>query len=203
MIKKLVSLLMILSVCLSFASCGREYDESLHNQIEYAGKENGDPSHIIYQGVTYLYVGSLETFHVDADSQKDVMLSWNGHRYWGYINVYESDTAQNPMFIYCTRAGGTVYFREDYDYKKDTFVIDDSSAEIVWEDICETEAFTIDSEDEIKVVLFSKQSHRIKVHLYLTYFENQWYIAFKPNLLSPWYKASDAFVQFLEGCGII
>lgn len=201
MIKKIIAVLMILSVCMSFVSCGREYDESLHNQIEYVGKENGDPSHIIYQGATYLYVGSLGAFHVD--STEDVMLSWNGHRYFGYIDVYESDTTQNPVFIYCTRAGGPVYLREDYDYKKDTFAIGDSSVEIVLEDICGTEAFTIASEDEIKVTLSSKQYHRIQFHLYLTHFENQWYLAFKPNLHSPWFEASDAFVRSLAENGII
>ncbi|MBO5789391.1 MAG: hypothetical protein J6R42_05540 [Clostridia bacterium] len=203
MIKKAITLLMLLSVCLSFVSCGRPYDESLHYQIQYVGNENGDPCHLIYQGETYLYAGPLSTFHVDDDKQNDVILSWNGHRYWGYVDVYWSDTEQNPVFIYRTRAGGPVYFHEDYDYKKDTFVIGDSGAEMVLEDICDAKAYTIKAEQTTQVTISSKQYPRIKLHLCLTYAENQWYLSFEPNLLSPWFEVSDAFVQLLSQNGII
>ena len=203
MIKKGIALLMLLSVCLSFVSCVRDYDENLRYQIQYVGNENGDPSHLIYQGETYLYAGPLSTFHVDTDKQNDVILSWNGHRYWGYVDVYRSYTTQNPVFIYCTRAGMPVYFHEDYDYKKDTFVIGESGAEIVLEDICDSKVFSIKTENCTKVVISSKQFPRIEFHLCLTYAEGEWYLSFKPNYLSPWFKASDAFVQLLTENGII
>ena len=82
-------------------------------------------------------------------------------------------------------------------------MIGDSGAEIVLEDICDSKVFSIKTENCTKVVISSKQFPRIEFHLCLTYVEGEWYLSFKPNYLSPWFKVSDAFVQILTDNGII
>ena len=125
MLKKVSTLLLICLVLLTFMSCGLGYryslDESLHNQIDlvWNGKE---PSHIIYKGVKYTFA---ETNFFNLGSHKDdIMLSWNGNRYFGYINEYYSYTSKNPLFIYHK---SWVFFCDGYEYLTDTFVIENTS----------------------------------------------------------------------------
>ena len=82
-------------------------------------------------------------------------------------------------------------------------MIGDSGAEIVLEDICDSNVFSIETENRTKVVMSSKQFPRIEFHLYLTHAEGEGYLSFQPSLRSPWFKASDAFVQILVDNGII
>ena len=161
MLKKVLALMFILSILLSFTSCGLDYryslDESLHNQIEFVSDDDINNSYIIYKNKKYLYAGTTNSIRVTSNEdgiaafksfEGDIMLSWNGHRYIGYIHEYYSYTSDNPIFIY--NYPGQVYFREDYSYSTDTFIIKGTSAEIVGEEIFGTEQPHFDFVNPIK-----------------------------------------------------
>lgn len=199
------SILLIIAILMTFTSCGLDYryalDEDLHNKIECVWGED-DPSHIIYQGKRYIYVGTTGTFMVKSttyEHYEDVLLSWNGNRYFGYIDTYYSDTADNPVFIYNAR-NPYVFLREDYDYLTDTFVIDDTDEEIVVEDIFDSKRVVPEFKRYFNVRICSKKYPRIKIDMGLVYINDQWYIVFQPifsgDSREGW-SPSDEFIKIL------
>ena len=50
-------------------------------------------------------------------------IGWSGFRFF-YIDIFYGDSKDAPNILYETRLRNT-YFREDYDYKTDTFKIED------------------------------------------------------------------------------
>lgn len=199
----LFSLFIIFIIIPSLQSERFSYD--LYNQIEYF-KETEYDSYLIYKGEKYQYVGSLSLFTVHMDNEDDVMLSWNGPKYFGYIDQYYSYSYDNPLFIYEKRCRG-VYFREDYDYTKDVFVLCDTDIEINWEDIFDSkygetqELHTTPNE----VILKSQQYPRIQVMLRLVYINNKchvllYYYGGQPSEI---WIPSDEFIQILSENGLL
>ena len=212
MAKKGLILLLIITVLMAFTSCGLDYsyslDESLHYQIEVIWGED-DPSHIIYQGEKYMFVGTRNVFCVDTydagvnyyKSYDDVLLSWNGYRYIWYIDEYYSYTSDSPVFIYNKRLGW-VYFREDYNYFTDIFIIDNTNEEIVFEDIFGSKQDSFDFVNPVKICLSSKQYPRIKTYARLGYVEGQWYISWSSDSREVWIP-SDEFMEILFENGLV
>lgn len=190
-------------VFLTFTSCGLDYRNSLpkdlHNRIKVFYED--DQLCLLYQEEKYICVGNTNLFDVDyPHNTNDVLLSWNGHRYIGYIDEYYSNTTDNPVFIYNQRVHD-VFFHEDYDYMKDIFLIENTNAEIVWENVFGSKINYLDFMKPIEVVLYSKQCPRIKIHLKLVCVENQWYLSL-PNSQDVW-VASNEFIETLSENGII
>ena len=194
---------------LTLTSCGLDYryalDESLHEQIEPVLEEDGTIN-IIYKDTKYIYSGEPYTFDVieykDVDGYTvvdDVLLSWNGYRYIWYIDEYYSYTADNPVYIYNERLG-YLYFREDYDYKKDTFVVDGTNAKIVFENTFEIEVNRDSFFSPIRCSIASEKYPEIKVYVELAYIDDQWYVQFGSSRPC---KASDEFIELLSDNGII
>ncbi len=212
MVKKGLVWISTLFIFLSITSCGLDYsyslDEDLHNQIERVWNEDEFP-HIMYQGDTYVYVGSTNLFRVDRYIAKDnscrsykddILLSWNGYRYFWYTDMYYSYTSEQPLFIYNGRMN-EVFFREDYDYLTDTFVIRGTDAEIVWKDMFGDEYTGFTYGNPIEVVVYPKQCPRIKTHFELTREKDQWCI-YLPDSGKVW-LASDEFIEILSSNGLI
>ncbi len=212
MIRKGLILILLLSTLLSLTSCGLDYryslDESNHNQIEVVLEED-QPSHIIYQDNNYVFAGTTNLFSVDTyktddgyylSYKDDILLSWNGSRYFWYIDEYYSYTSDNPIFIYNERLGD-VYFREDYDHLKDTFVIEGTTSEIVWEDMLGSKQPHFEFSDPIKVVIYSKQCPRIDTCLELVFLKNEWYLSFSDS--QTLWSVSDEFIKILSENEII
>ena len=210
--KKGALLTLMISTILLLTSCGLDYryslDENLHNQIECVMIEN-EPSYITYRGDNYIFAGTTNFFHVDTyevdtnyykSYEDDILLSWNGNRYVGYIDEYYSYTSECPKFIYNERLGW-VYLHEDYDYAEDIFAIENTSIEIIWEDIFDSEHSEINFTDPVTVVLYAKQLPRIKTTLEIECIEHQWYLSL-PDTQTVW-RASDAFIKLLSENGII
>jgi hypothetical protein len=200
------SLLCLLCLCLlvsaCFVSCGLDYraslDENLHNQVDLVYDENDqDVSHVVYKGKTYTFFDSTDFLSINTKNA-NTLLSWNGHRYVGYVSEYYSYTLEEPLFIYYK---SWVFLREDYDYKADMFVIKNSSAEIVWKNIFGTEQTRFNFQSPITVELYSKQCSRIKATLELEYVEDHWYVSV-PGSQSVWIL-SDEFAEMLSQSGVI
>ena len=207
MVKK--ALLFVLSWVLlcSFSSCATTgkvpddpyYDENYNefkNIVDETALGNGT-FRLEYAGDVYLPFPE-DTIFVEQSSQ-DVFLGWTGP-WWGYHNQYYASQADNPLFIYETRIY-RLYFREDYDYRADTFVIKNTDAEIVWKDIFGAEQTRSEFQSPMTVELYSKQCPQIKAVLELEYVHDQWYISLRGS--QDIWIASDTFVQILVEYGII
>ena len=200
-------MLLIILVLMTLTSCGLDYryslDESLHNQIECVWGED-NPSHITYQGETYRFAGTLSAFRVhianDQSHKNDTMLSWNGSRYFWYIDLYYSDRTDRPIFIYEERCH-MVYFREDYDYLSDVFIVEGTNEEIVLANVLSVQQKSIDFAHSIEVELHSKQNPRIRMYIELGYLNDQWYLSW-PHSDDAWI-VSDTFVKMLSQNGVI
>ena len=200
------SVLCLICLCLLVSafmvSCGMDYryslDENLHNQVELVYDENDQvPSHMVYKGTIYTFFESTDFLSIHTNKAK-TLVSWNGNRYVGYVSEYYSDTLEEPLFIYFKT---WVFLREDYDYTADTFVIKNTSAEIVWKDIFGAEQTPFDFQSPITVNLYSKQCPRIHAALELACVEDQWYGSV-PGSRCVW-TLSEEFVELLSQNGLI
>lgn len=210
--KKVVLLTLITCMLLTLSSCGLDYRHSLdknkQNKIEVI-IEDDDTSYIVYQESKYVFVGSTNLFSVDTyktedgyylSYEDDILLSWNGYRYVWYIDEYYSYSATTPLFIYNSRLGW-VYFHENYDYFSDTFIIDGTDSEIVWDEIFVSTHTNVDFVSQYKINLYSKQCPRIKTSLEIAFIEDQWYL-YLPDSQEIWIP-SDRFITILSDNGII
>jgi hypothetical protein len=212
MFKKIIVLILALSLIFTLSSCGLDYrhslDENKHNKIEVI-MENEDKHSLIYQDTGYDLVGSTNFFSVMTyktedgyylSYEDDILLSWNGNRYIWYIDEYYSYTADEPLFIYNSRLKW-VYFREDYDYTSDTFVIDGTESEIIWNNIFISSQTDVDFIPQCKVSIYSKQCPRIDTSLEMALVGDQWYIRFSDSQ-EEWIP-TDEFIRILSINGII
>lgn len=212
MFKKNIVLILIITSILSLSSCGLDYryslDENKHNKIEVV-MEDEDVTSLIYQDTGYYFVGSTNFFSVMTyetedgyylSFEDDTLLSWNGNRYIWYIDEYYSYAIDKPLFIYNSRLKW-VYFREDYDYKLDTFVVEGADQEIVWTNIFDSAAKDVDFTPQKNVGMHSKQCPRIKTSLELSFVDGQWFVRCSDS--KEIWIPSDEFLKSLSNNGII
>ena len=179
MVKKSCIIILIALVLLMSASCGLDYrkslSEDLHNQVQLKlGETNNKPEYVSYLGNKYQFVEEPSFIEIDK-YKEDVLVSWNGYRYVGYVDLYYSNTLNNPLFIYYKT---WLFLQEEYDYLTDTFVIDGTTEEIMCKDIFGSEQINISFENPIEINLYSKQCNRIKAKLALKCVANQWYVSY-------------------------
>lgn len=212
MFKKSIVLIWTLSLILTLSSCGLDYryslDENKHNKIEVI-MEDEDMTSLIYQDTGYYFVGSTNFFSVMTyetedgyylSYKDDTLLSWNGSRYIWYIDEYYSYTADDPLFIYNNRLQW-VYFHEDYDYALDTFVVEGTNSEIIWNDIFDFTEANVNFTTQTNVCIYSKQCPRIKTSLELSFVDARWYVRYSDSqeIWIPSYE----FLKILSDNGII
>ena len=208
MAKKRLLLLVILSLLFTMASCGLDYryqlDESKHNVFEvYWEDEDTNSTYFVYQGEKYVHTEESDVLNVYTDEypfSDDILICWNGHRYIWYIDEYYSCDTEKPIYINCKRVH-KIYFREDYDFHEDTFVIKDTDGEIVWKDMFGQRNDDLSLEGQVEVEIHSKQYLRINTSIELTMIDCTWYMSF-PYTSGAW-VVSDEFVNILSENGII
>lgn len=178
--KRLALILAVLLLVLASSSCGIpelfDLDSDLHNLIEI-GYTDTYVEEIFYHGVRYVrcdvgfdFISGYEPY------EGDVMLSWNGPLFF-YKNVYYSDTADNPYFIYELRMRD-LYFREDYDYKSELYAISENEltlADMMGEPVAQEK---VRLEYAIKVSIVSKTNPRFATTVELGRVGNDWCMRF-------------------------
>lgn len=227
--KKVIFLLIVFVLIIFMTSCGilpgfeHAYylDEELHNVIKRVPMEENDhpnkASCIIYQGEKY-YRDTECYFQISANNdpdpsiykvdKNDILLSWNQHRYFGYIDEFYSDTTESPVFIYSVSNVSNRYFHEDYDPMSDIFVVEETGEEIVYKDICKFELGYIVTDFNISknnIFLRSKQYPRIyaRVDLFQTV-GGKWYMQLACRHTEfRLYEASDEFLTILKQNGLL
>lgn len=98
-------------------------DDDKHIKLNFIDDDSYDSFE--YKGTVYnlseidfLRAGEGELFASD----KYEYLGWTGSRFWYRSHIF-ADSLDNPTFIYSTNSRDT-YFREDYNYLTDTFIIE-------------------------------------------------------------------------------
>ena len=94
------------------------------DESEYIQLKSIDYEHFEYNGNVY-YLSPMDFLRNETGnfsfSDKCKYLGWTGDRLaYNYLYV---DSFDNPTFIYFT-VSNNIYFKEDYDYQTDTFLID-------------------------------------------------------------------------------
>ena len=173
---------------------------TFHEGVNFVGEK--EELALLYNDVKYyesdLFTVTERSYKTD---ENDIQLGW----YYSFpfsTDAY-SDTLEDPVFIYTVGSDENVYFRHDYDYLTDTFIIENTDVEIVWEDVFGTQQNnTFLHSSSIDVTLYSKQYPRINARLGIGCVDNQWFIVSLPRFAGVW-TPSDEFLQILFDNGII
>jgi hypothetical protein len=214
MAKRFIALCIVFSfICTFLTSCGPLYgvkealalDEDLHNIIKAGENSYGENYYIIYQDTKY-YCDEMYLFSLHGGSgsyvEGDVWLSWNGPRFF-YKNFYYSDTAENPVFIYEIRCDD-IFFREDYDYKSDTFVIEGTDKKFVFSDAITEQEVEYDLfktyYEQKDFVIYSEKYPRIRTELTLFFESGEWCVIGTGYF---GFAITDEFAEILTEEGII
>lgn len=189
--KKCITLL-LLFVILFLNSCN--YYENV-TFIEHDGEKK-----VLYQNEEYYETSiftATEYYGVANENDVELGLFYS----FPFSTRFYSDNSDNPAYIYSIGNYRSMFFRHDYDYSTDTFVVENTAAEIIWKDILISEKSELYYSDPIVVNLYSKQYPGIKTHLDLVCIENRWYV-FLPDSEIAWIP-SDEFIKILSDNGII
>lgn len=208
MFKRIVSMVLLVStVCLLMTACNVEdslekwlcsFDDELHGKITFV-THNDDGHHIEYEGQKYIWE-SDQIFAVSENVETDVLLGWNG---LGYINHYYSNTNNDPLYIYERRLD-YIYFRDDYDYKSDTYRIGETDYKVILSDVLKETDFAYSPLNRYEgmtiFTMYSEQIPCLSIEWRVFQYENSWYLIGRSGTE---YKVTDEFVDLLDQNEII
>lgn len=162
--------------------------------------ENNGEKHLLYQGNEYHETSIFTaTKYYGIKNENDIELGW--YYSFPFSTRFYSENLESPAFIYTIGSDTSVYLRQDYEYSTDTFVVEETGAEIVWKDIFSSEKNDLHFSNPITVNLYLKQHPCIKTSLEIAFISEQWYVRF-PDSKKVWIL-SDEFMQILSDNGII
>ena len=211
--KVTATILTILILTLSLSACSKEatnsflnevtlgvwdrilLDEKTHNVVEYV-----DLNTAKYQGNTYYLAPMIFIQDSSTTVQEDrgyEYIGWSGPRFF-YIDTFYGDSKDSPSILYNIRLSYT-YFRQDYDYKTDTFKIEGTEDYICFSenliahsDIQSTDGFYYTSKEY--VVLSSSTHPSLDIRLGIFEDEGIWY-AYSMDFV--YFELSENFVEIL------
>jgi len=162
--------------------------------------ENDSEKYLLYQDKKY-YETSVFTVTEEygTKNENDIELGW--YYSFPFSTQFYSENLESPVFIYTLGSYTSVYLRQDYEYRTDVFVIEETDIEIVWEDIFSSQKNDFRFLNSITVNLYSKQHPRIKTSLEIACIHGQWYVRIPSSqeILIP----SDEFMKILSDNGIV
>jgi len=162
--------------------------------------ENDGEEYLLYQDKKYYETPIFNvTKNYGIENENDTELGW----YYScpFSTRFYSENLESPIFIYTIGSDTSVYLREDYEYSTDTFVVEETCAEIIWKDIFSSEKNDVQFSNPIAVTLYSKQYPRIKTSLVLSFVDEKWYIRYSDS--QEIWIPSDEFLKILSDNGII
>lgn len=196
MSKRVLIFTLYFFLLLTFTSCGLFNDESLDpklkDKVDFISAANN--THYIEYENDLFQPHTEKILSIDKSAEY-VFLGWNGSCL-GYKNQYYSYQITNPIFIYETRTN-CLYLRRDYNFKMDTFILQNTDASITFSDAIISEshlAFEINDVVGVDCILYSKNYPELKMFLHVFQYENMWYISTVQGGL---YKISEDFIEIL------
>ena len=228
MLKRVLPLCILLVLMLQ--SCSPYgLPRNLQNNIDFVYIENEDGrstlDHVVYMDTVYYphtkTFSHAESLLVFDESDITVLLGWSALFDIigvGYVNYYCSYQKDAPVYIYEKRIGLT-YLRSDYNLFADSFVIADTTEEMILSDVLQERIGDLTAEEIVRtdVLLRSKAYPMLKVPLEVFEYNGDWY-AVSENVivwysidedgtyvydLSYVYTVSDEFVEILRENNLI
>ena len=189
--------MLVISFVLVFLLCTSCYDvkninDIYENRVDFISGEEG---HHYIEYLNSIYAYYTERTLIVEKCDDDVFLGWNG-MWAGYKNKYYSYTDDNPIFIYETRTN-SLYFRSDYDFFADTFVVNQTCEKIVYSEAVSYISTVITEKnnfDYVDISLCSETYPRLKIELDVFLHNGMWYGLNGDNL----YVLSEKFVELLQ-----
>ena len=232
MVKRIISLLLILTFLLAMTSCSSLLDAVEYwsqHMIEYP--KQWQSVDIVWPDDDEYYAKYNTRYYAEYDGKRynsdgfnlfkytameecvpeeDVLVGWDSLPLGlGYFTYYYSYTDDNPVFIYEV-AYRELYIREDYSYETDTFVIDGTDQSFVFSDMLTLlDGSDYDdvrpfwrSPDATGVIIRSRSCPRLCTQLYFFCIKGTW-IAYSGYCSYPIFEVSDEFIKILSDNGII
>ena len=166
-------------------------DEKTHNVVEYVDNDT-----IKYQGNMYYLAPKFfiqDDYTTIQEERGYEYIGWTGPRCF-YINTYYGDSKDSPNILYETRLRYT-YFREDYDYKTDTFKIENTEDAICFgEDLIETSYKPSDVGVQTYISLSSSTHTSLDINLGIICDNENWYAR---SMDFVYFQLSENFVEIL------
>ena len=166
-------------------------DEKTHNVVEYVDNDT-----IKYQGNMYYLAPMIfiqDGYTTIPEERGYEYIGWSGPRFF-YIDTYYGDSKDSPNILYETRLQYT-YFREDYDYKTDTFKIEGTEDAICFgEDLIETSYKSLDLGVQTYISLSSSTHTSLDINLGIICDNENWYAR---SMDFVYFQLSENFVEIL------
>lgn len=121
------------------------------------------------------------------------------------IATFFSDTVDNPDFIYTVFTSQDVWTKEDYDYKKDTFIIEGTNIGITFSDAFGKESFELYWNSVYNPIIefdWYSEKHPILITTVEVFIKNNIYYMTCLNSFKA-YEISDEFLAILQDNDII
>ena len=213
MVKRVIALILVLSaMVLIFSGCDLERaitrlfsseDASLYQKV-CIDKGEDNLWRAEYEGHTYID-NTENLFCIIEDKENDVLLGWSGI---GYVNHYYSNTDQDPPYIYESRMD-KVFLREGYDFKADSYRLEDTDSVVVFSDVVIETDVAYDGmrkyEKMIFLDLYSERFPCLYLRLVLFLENGRWFVSGTrfDGSGTGIYQITDEFVELLKQHGII
>lgn len=197
--RKIVALLLVLFVIGSYTGCAyyeeylREMEESFPKAeaISFEYVEDKDDC-IEFRGNIY-YRSKVGFLANDIAATKDEYeyLGWTGYFHKTYIYA---NAKEDPVFLYLTNTR-EVFFREDYNYRTDEFVIEGTDAKFRFSEAFLNTDYGISKyTGNTKIIIASTSYPTLKVTMSVFYRNGQWYAC---SRYMETHTLSDDFVSIL------
>ena len=208
--KKIFLIIIVLSMVFSLPSCTvlEKYNDPVYNEedwIHFNSVQINGIEHLTYQNTTY-YNSELQCLWEVGPTPRDVQnfkdadkytyIGWSGSKFW-YHSFFYADSLNNPIFLYSSRTART-YFREDYDYRIDEFLIEEINETIIFQDAFSKVDYTI-SDSYGPIRLRSKTHPLLWIDMFLQKENDTWYA----NSSQSRFELSKEFVTILLDNNII
>lgn len=197
MAKRLVSLFLTVVLCFSATSCAfvEWIERDMHGEMSLY--EGG----VIYKGQKYISTNSIFNIELETD---DVKLGWVYNFPFNGTARYYSYTAENPLYIFCCTTGdyaSKVYLREDFDYEKESFVLEGTETEIKLAEAFVKSEHELEANllDKCQISLYLKDEPRLKADIYCHWSEGKWFFRSGGEC----YVLSDELAEILADEGFV
>ena len=175
--------ILLLIVCLSLSSCQYAVALLLSQEVKYV--EDATIPTLLYDGNKYVmeingWFNGTREFEYNANTGFNGVLL--GMRPGLYAESFFSYTYENPLYIY-SNSCNAYFFREDYDPKEDSFLIEGTKdsipltaimAEPAKQDDAVKKWYYAGSPSEAIVTLHSETFPQLKMRLQFAFVEGEW-----------------------------
>ncbi len=196
MLKRIISALLLFSICISLSSCAliEWMQGDMHGELEQV-----QTGILEYRGKKYYSAGGvLDRWKIEDD----VEIAWSYNFPFTWKFSYFAPTAEDPKYIFTgVHYSDGVFLREDFDYKNQIFVLEGTDTEISLRSVFERVSYTL-PEDYIgnyAFKLYMKEDPRLFITCQCSWYEGKWYCIRDDEF----YLISDSFVEILKNKGVI